>query len=148
MVARAVPAPEPEEERPPMPDDRDVPPDQYEEIPEPKNMAPAGFWVDMVSEIRKELKPPAVGFFATTPNAPVEGVLRENRLELVCAASFIVDVINKPDILEIVSRKASAKLGRPIRVVAVDKNKVKVNSQSMEKLIQFGKEHSDIITIK
>ena len=131
-----------------MPDDRDVPPDIYEEIPVTKDTAPAGFWVDLVSEIRKELKPPAVGFFATTPNAPIEGFLRDSRLELVCAASFIVDVINKPDILEVVSRKASAKLGKPIRVVAVDKNKVKVNSQSMEKLIQFGRDHSDIITIK
>ena len=140
--------PEPEEERPPMPDDRDVPPNMYEEVPAPVNEAPAGFWVDLVSEVRKELKPPAVGFFATTPNAPIEGVLRDSRLELICAASFIVDVINKPDILEIVSRKASAKLGKPIRVVAVDKNKVKVNSHGMEKLIQFGRDHSDIITIK
>ena len=131
-----------------MPDDRDVPPELYEEAPAPQDTAPAGFWVDLVSEIRKELKPPAVGFFATTPNAPIDGVLRDSRLELVCAAGFIVDVVNKPDILEVVSRKASAKLGRPIRVVAVDKNKVKVNSQSMEKLLQFGKDHSDIITIK
>ena len=146
--AAPIAAPEDDEERPPMPDDDDVPPDLYAEVPEPITTAPAGFWVDIVSEIRKELKPPAVGFFATTPNAPVEGVLRDNRLELVCAASFIVDVINKPDILEIISRKASAKLGRSIRVVALDKNKMKVNSQSMEKLIQFGKDHSDIISIK
>ena len=102
----------------------------------------------MVSEIRSELRPPASGFFVTTPNAPVEGVLRENRLELVCAASFIVDVLNKPEILEMISRKASAKLGRPIRAVAVDRTKVNTKSRQMEQLLRFGQEHSDIIKIK
>ena len=140
--------PEIDEERPPIPDDRDIPPDPYDESPVTDETASAGFWVDIVSEIRRELKPPAVGFFATTPNAPVRGVLRDSRLELVCADNFVLGMVNKPDILEIITRKASAKIGKPIRVVAVDKNKMKVNSQSMEKLIQFGKSHSDIITIK
>ena len=138
-----------EEERPPMPDDFDAPPEEVEAIAEmPHNQAPAGFWVDMVSEIRSELKPPASGFFVTTPNAPVEGVLRENKLELVCAAGFIVDVLNKPQILDMIARKASAKLGRPIRVVAVDKTKVNVKSRQMEQLLRFGQEHSDIVKIK
>ena len=141
---------EPEyEDRPPMPDDLDAPPEQINEedstIP---SQAPAGFWVDMVSEIRAELKPPASGFFVTTPNAPVEGVLRENRLELVCSAGFIVDVLNKPEILEMISRKASAKLGRPIRAVAIDKTKVNMKSKQMEELLRFGQEHADIIKIR
>ena len=137
------------EERPPIPDDMDAPPEINEPIPEhvAVNM-PAGFWVDMVSEIRTELKPPASAFFVTTPNAPVEGVLRDNKLELVCTAGFIVDVLNKPEILELVSRKASAKLGRPIRVVAVDKTKINVKSKQMEQLLRFGQEHSDIVKIK
>ena len=133
-----------------MPDDMDAPPDIQDDISvsEPQTQAPAGFWVDMVSEIRTELKPPAVGFFVTTPNAPVEGVLRDNKLELVCTAGFIVDVLNKPEILEMISRKASAKLGRPIRAVAVDKTKMKTKSKKMEQLVRFGQEHSDIIKIK
>ena len=138
-----------DDDRPPMPDDFDAPPVSGEQ-PEmlPSTQLPNGFWVDMVSEIRSELKPPASGFFVTTPNAPVEGVLRENRLELVCAAGFIVDVLSKPEILEMISRKASAKLGRPIRAVAVDKSKLKVSSNQMEQLLRFGQEHSDIIKIK
>ena len=140
---------EPVEERPPAPDDFDAPPEINTDTPEPiPAQAPAGFWADMVSAIRSELRPPASGFFVTTPNAPVEGVLRENRLELVCSASFIVDVLNKPEILDMISRKASAKLGRPIRAVAVDKMKIKAKSRQMEKLLQFGQEHSDIIKIK
>lgn len=109
---------------------------------------PVGFWVDMVSEIRAELKPPASGFFVASPNAPIEGVVRENTLELLCSAPFIVDVINKPEILEMISRKASAKMGRAIRVLAVDRTAAKVKTKQMEQLLRFGKEHSDIITIK
>jgi DNA polymerase-3 subunit gamma/tau len=137
------------EDVPPAPDDRDVPPEYL--TPEPVTVAdpqPAGFWVDMVSEIRKELKPPASGFFVSTPNAPVEGILRENRLELICSAAFIVDVINKPDILDMISRKASAKLGRKIRAVAVDKTAANLKTKQMEQLLRFGQEHSDIIKIK
>ena len=138
-----------EEEKPPLLDDADAPPESGDVTIEiPQNQAPAGFWVDMVSEIRAELKPPALGFFVTTPNAPVEGVLRDNKLELVCASSFIVDVINKPEILEMISRKASAKLGRPVRAVAVDKTKLHGKSKQMEQLLRFGQEHSDIIKIK
>ena len=138
-----------EEELPPMPDDMDVPPEAITHEFEPQRIEmPSGFWVDMVSEIRSELKPPASSFFVTTPNAPVEGILRDNKLELLCSAGFIVDVINKPEILEMISRKATVKLGRPIRVVATDKTKVNTTSRQMEQLLRFGQEHSDIIKIK
>ena len=142
-------APITEEERPPVPDDMDAPPEAYAPQEEAvQDTAPIGFWTDLVAQIRSELKPPASGFFVSSHNAPVEGVLHDNTLELLCSAPFIVDVINKPEILEMISRKASAKLGRPIRTVAVDKTAVKVKTKQMEQLLQFGKEHSDIITIK
>ena len=145
----AVQPPVEDEERPPMPDDLDAPPEFANQVPEPvQKEDPSGFWVDMVSEIRAELKPPASGFFVTSPNPPVEGVLRDNALELVCIAGFIVDVLNKPEILEMISRKASAKLGRPIRAVAVDRTKMNSKSKQMEQLLRFGKEHADIIKIK
>ena len=138
-----------EEERPPVPDDMDAPPEYAEPVRESiRNQAPSGFWVDMVSEIRSELKPPASAFFVTTPNAPVEGILRGNQLELVCTAGFIVDVLSKPEILEMISRKASAKLGRPVRAVAIDRTTMNTKSGQMEKLIRFGQEHADIVNIK
>ena len=138
-----------EEERPPVPDDMDAPPEYAEPVRESiRNQAPNGFWVDMVSEIRSELKPPASAFFVTTPNAPVEGILRGNQLELVCTAGFIVDVLSKPEILEMISRKASAKLGRPVRAVAIDRTTMNTKSGQMEKLIRFGQEHADIVNIK
>ena len=137
------------EERPPLPDDMDAPPETGSpELEYEVTQMPAGFWVDIVSEIRSELKPPASSFFVTTPNPPVEGVLSDHKLELVCTAGFIVDVINKPEIIEMISRKASAKLGKPIRVSVVDKTKMKSKSRQMEQLLRFGQEHSDIINIK
>ena len=138
------------EERPPLLDDMDAPPetDIYAAKEQIRQDTPLGFRVDMVSEIRSELKPPASGFFVTSPNAPIEGALRDNKLELLCAAPFIVDVINKPEILEMISRKASAKLGRAVRAVAVDKTTANSRTKQMEQLLKFGKEHSDIITIK
>lgn len=136
------------EERPPMPDDRDAPPDK--ELPEAQVApeAPIGFWVDLVAQIRKELKPPVLGFFATTPNAPVQGKLQGNRLQLICASSFAVDMINKPEILALVRQKASAILGIPVKIEVTDQTKSTVNNEQMEQLLKFGRAHSDVINIK
>ena len=138
-----------EEEFPPVPDDRDAPPDERE-FPAVDSVeeAPMGFWTDIASQVRKELKPPISGFFAPTPNAPIQGKLQGDRLVLVCANTFTMEIINKPEVLELVSRKASAKLGRPIRTVAADKTAAKENSRQMEQLLNFGRAHSDIVNIK
>ena len=151
FTVAAKPAAQPasdEEEYPPMPDDSDAPPEPEEMVSAPVNDAPVGFWTDMVSQARKELKPPISGFFTTTQNAPVQGVLRDNKLVLLCDNSFTVDMVNKPEILELFSRKASAALGRSIRAVAMDRNSRNQNSKQMEELLSFGRANSDIIRIK
>ena len=142
---------EPEEEIPPMPGDEDAPPLPFEEAPTPTPMAdetPLGFWPDLASEIRKELKPPVSGFFAPTPNAPIQGTVTENTLELRCANSFTVDVVNKPEILTLIARKASAKLGRNVQVKAVDRSAAPAASKGMEQLLRFGQAHSDVVKIR
>ena len=135
-----------DEERPPMPGDEDAPPE--EEAPAPVNEAPMGFWTELVSAARKELKPPASGFFVASPNAPVQGALVGNKLELRCANTFVAQTVGRPDILEVVSRKASAMLGRPVQAVAVDLSEKPKNNPRMEQLMNFGKAHSDIVKIK
>ncbi|MBQ6840185.1 MAG: DNA polymerase III subunit gamma/tau [Oscillospiraceae bacterium] len=147
-VAAAPDRAEDEDDRPPMPDDCDAPPDENEMPVQPINEAPVGFWTDLASQIRKELKPPAFGFFAATADAPVQGVLQGDVLTLVCKNTFTQDMINKPDILEIVGRKASAKLGRPVRVKVADQSAPSGKREQMEQLLQFGRAHSDIIKIK
>ena len=144
----AAPKAEPEEERPPIPDDADAPPVWEEEPAAPAEQTPVGFWPDLASEIRKEMKPPISGFFAPTPSAPVQGVLKGDTLQLCCANPFTLDLVNKPDILALVARKASAKLGRNVRVTAVDQTAGSALNRNMEQLLQFGKAHADVVKIK
>ena len=117
-------------------------------ISQVESEAPVGFWSDVASAVRNEMKTPAGGFFTTSAEAPVKGILQGDTLMLVCANSFTKDIVNKPDILELVSRKASAKLGRPVRATVVDKNMTVTKTKQMEQLLDFGRAHSDFISIK
>ena len=140
-----------DDDRPPMLDDADAPPGEdaaYAPPPPPQSDGPIGFWNDLVAAVRKELKPPAFGFFNNSPNAPVRGVLRGNRLELHCSNTFIAQTIDKPEVLETVSRKAGAMLGQPVRTFVVDLSAKPQGNPRMEQLMQFGREHSDIVKIK
>ena len=143
--AATVPEDIDDEDRPPLPGDEDAPP---EEAPPSVNEAPMGFWTDLVASVRKELKPPASGFFVASPNAPVQGALLGNKLELRCTNTFTAETLGRPEILEVVSRKASAMLGQPIRAVTVDMSARPANSARMEQLMNFGRAHSDIVKIK
>ena len=136
-----------DDDRPPMPGDEDAPPISDEGPPEP-NETPIGFWSDLCGAVRKELKPPVSGFFAVTPNAPVQGSLKGDTLELRCGNDFITKMLDRPDILEVVSRKASAILNRPIRTVLVDITAKPMQNPRMDQLMKFGREHADIVTIK
>ena len=140
-----------DDDRPPMPDDADAPPGEDAPMmppPPPQSDGPIGFWSDLVAGVKKELKPPAMGFFTNSPAAPVRGVLRGNRLELHCNNTFIAQSIDKPDVLETVSRKAGAMLGQPVRTFVVDLSAKPQGNPRMEQLMKFGREHSDIVKIK
>jgi len=149
--SRAAPAPaedDYDDDRPPLPGDEDAPPLMEEEAPAPRNDAPVGFWSELVAAVRKELKPPVSGFFVATPNAPVQGVLTGSTVELRCSNSFTAQMLDRPDILEVVSRKASAMLGRPVRAAAVDITAKPQGNPRMEQLMNFGRAHRDIVNIK
>ena len=135
------------DDRPPMPGDEDAPPGE-EEPPVPRDDAPVGFWSDLCGNVRKELKPPISGFFVATPNAPVQGALAGDRLELRCGNDFTAQMLDRPDVLEVVSRKAGVMLGRPVRAVVVDMSAKPANNPRLEQLMNFGRAHSDIVTIK
>ena len=144
-VAPAQPEDIFDEELPPPPDDDDAP---YvpEEAPAPQ--MPVGFWTDLTASLRTELKPPVLGFFASSPNAPVQGQLQADTLLLRCNSTFVADQINKPEILQLVTRKAGAMLGRNVKVKTVDLSVTPQNSAKMDQLLQFGRSHSDVIKIK
>ena len=140
-----------DDERPPMPGDEDAPPCE-EDVPIPREPeAPpvaASFWTELLAASRKELKPPASGFFVPTQNSPLKGALKGSRLELRCMNTFVAEAINRPDILEVVSRKASALLGKPVSVSVVDMTAKPAANPQMEQLLNFGRAHSDIVKIK
>ena len=135
-----------DDELPPPPGDDDAPPAKEMDIPE--DPAPVGFWTDLAAAIRQELRPPVSGFFAPTSNAPVQGVLQGNGVVLRCANDFTVKMIDKPEILEIVSRKAATILGRALTVKVVDASAAPPSNKKMEQLLNFGRAHSDVIKIK
>ena len=137
-----------DDDRPPMPGDEDAPPAEDEPEASVPSETPVGFWSDLCAGVRKELKPPVSGFFAVSPNAPVQGALIGDTLELRCTNDFIAKMLDKPDILEVVSRKAGAMLGRPIRAAVVDINARPAGNPRMEQLMNFGRTHSDIVKIK
>lgn len=143
---------EPDEERPPLPDDADAPPasEEPQTIKAPKQdvQAPAGFWTDLMTASRKELKPPASGFFVAAQNSPLRGALKGDVLELRCQNTFVAEAVNRPDILEVVARKAAALLGRPVRIQVVDMSAKPTGNPKMQQLLNFGRAHSDIVNIK
>ena len=119
-----------------------------ESKPAPVDEAPLGFWSDVVTQVRNELKPPVLGFFTTNQDAPVRGVLQNGKLVLQCSNSFTYDMINKADVLDCCRRKASAILGASVDVVPIDQTSKAQQSKQMEQLLSFGRAHADRINIK
>ena len=148
-VQPAREAPDYDETCPPPPEDSDAPPDpEAPAQPQASEDTPVGFWSDLCGAIRSELKPPITGFFVATPNAPVQGALVGSTLQLRCGNDFTAKMVDKPEVLEAVSRKASALLGRPVRAQVVDTSARPRENPRMDQLMAFGRQHGDIVKIK
>ncbi len=119
-----------------------------EEAPVPDDQVPLGFWAEVVSAVRQELKPPVSGFFVATENAPVYGAMKDGVLELRCKNTFTADMLGKPEILEVVARKAGAQLKKQVKAKIVDLSAKPAGNSRMENLLQFGRQHSDIVNMK
>lgn len=115
---------------------------------EAEDTTPVGLWTDIAAAVRSELMPPVSGFFTSTQNAPVRGQLRGDTLVLICANKFTLEIINKPETMELVARKAAAKLDRPVRVTVTDQTASHAESKQLEQLLSFGRAHSNIVNIK
>lgn len=137
---------EPEEELPPPPGDESAPPEQPQ-IPQGDD-GPVGFWTDLATRLQKELKPPSKGFFVLSEQAPVHGRLCGNDVIVECANAFTMEMVNVPEVVQMIAAKAGAILGRPVGVKVVDITAKPDRSPQMEQLLSFGKQHKDIVTIK
>ena len=106
-----------------------------------------GFWVDLANAMRPELPPPIAAFLDLT-GQKTNARVRENRVGLICADDFYMNMLDKAEIRELAARKASIILGRPVTVKLVNRQAERSKSKQMEQLMAFGREHSDIIKIK
>ena len=139
-VAASAPA-----EQKPAPESAVVPEMPEEVIPD--DQVPLGFWAEVVAGVKQELKPPISGFLSASDNSPVKGAMRGGVLELRCTNAFTADMIGKPEVLEIVARKAAVQLGHPVKVITVDMSAKPDGNKRLDNLLQFGRQHSDIITM-
>ena len=135
-------------EKPQVPTERVVAQTAEETPKQLTDEAPVGFWSDLAADIRSELGASLKGFFATSENAPLRGILAGEKLVLACKNKWVIDIVKKPEILELVTRKASAKLGRPMRVVVTDDTGFEEKNKQLEQLLDFGRAHGDIVNIK
>ena len=69
-------------------------------------------------------------------------------LELRCDCAFTAQQLDKPEILNVIVLKASARLGRQTSVTLVDVSAKPSMNQNMSQLLNFGRAHSDIVRIK
>ena len=148
-----------DDDRPPFPNDADdpergsappaAPPVQAQPAPAaPKPETPAGFWPALSEKLRAELSAKDRGFFAA--NGPLHPVLQgESTLIMAADNEFVLGMVKKPAIEQLIREKASALLGRPVAVRFALKNRLsRVGDDPMDALVQFGQQHSDIFTIK
>jgi len=155
--AAAPQRPKPEDaddgDAPPPPGDDDAPVDPdapAQQAPKPqsgRDDTPMGFWVDLAAAMRPEL-PPALRAFLDPTGKIMNAVVRGDRVGLICADDFVMNMVDKPEVRDLAVRKASAMLGRPVTVKVVNRQAERSKSKQMEQLMAFGREHSDIIKIK
>ncbi len=117
------------------------------QAPALQDETPMGFWSDLAVAVRSELRPPLSGFFVASPSSAMEAVLEGGIVVLRCSA-FVLPLVNKPDILQLVARKAGAILGRNVQVKAVDASAAPVRNEKMDRLMDFSRSHADVIHIK
>ena len=137
-----------EEELPPPPDDFDAPPITENVLQTSAQELPVGFWTDLTADLRNSLPIAVRGFFHISQNPQVNGVIKGDVLELRCDSAFTMQQLDKPDILNVISLKASARLGKQMRVSLVDVTARPSDNRNMSQLLNFGREHSDIVRIK
>ena len=145
VVTRQAPV---EEDEAPFPTEEDAPPVEPELPPSPVDEAPAGYWPKLVERLRSVLKPPAAGMFVINQNAPVQGYLQGDVLILEVKEVASAGIIDKPNVLQAVAECASGLLGRPVRARVARAEERKRGSAGLDKVLNFAREHPDIIEIK
>ena len=149
------------DDRPPFPDDADdplagsLPPPEPEKPAQPSSSKTPDAaqeelerrWPELAASLREGLGVRERGFFA--PGGPVRPVLAGDVLTLTAPSQFVLDIIKNPNVQALAAEKASAFLGRSVRVqFALAGQTNAAGKDPMDALISLGQAHGDIFTIK
>lgn len=134
-----------EEELPPPHDDADAPAEMA--AAPVTDEAPLGFWANVTSSLKGEIPVSIAPYFNPSNNA-IRAVLQGDRLTLICQNSYVLGMVNKPELQNKIATKASVKLGRQVRVFFTDLSGSQNSNENMAELLTFSKDHSDKINIK
>ena len=148
------------DDRPPFPDDADDPfaaaaPPAEQDTPSQAPAKPSDAaqeelerrWPELAASLREGLGVRERGFFA--PGGPVRPILAGDVLTLTAPSQFVLDIIKNPNVQALAAEKASAFLGRSVRVqFALAGQTNAAGKDPMDALISLGQAHGDIFTIK
>jgi len=149
------------DDRPPFPDDADdplagsLPPPEPEKPAQPSSSKTPDAaqeelerrWPELAASLREGLGVRERGFFA--PGGPVRPVLAGDVLTLTAPSQFVLDIIKNPNVQALAAEKASAFLGRSVRVqFALAGQTNAAGKDPMDALVALGQAHGDIFTIK
>ena len=150
--AQPQPAELPPEEAEQEPSDPAAPPAGKQEPtpqPEPAEELPAGFWADLVTQVKQEVSGPAGAYFTLTNQVLMEPRLRGDLLEFVCDSDFVKSTVDTEDTKRVLTQKASALLHRNVRIRFSLSDGVNGGKDDpMNRLTQFAREHPEIAHIK
>ncbi len=131
-------------------------PAAVKQAPAPKPAAPAepqeealpmNFWADFTAQVRAQVQPSARGFFTPTENGTLHPMLQGSTLLLQTGYPLVHQILDDPAMLQLLGRIASGLLGRPLQVRLVRREQAG-SREKLEQLLQFGREHRDIVTIE
>lgn len=121
-------------------------PIEPEMAPAEQTLEPDGDWDDVSQQIAKEVQPQWSSIFAD--KQLIKGYFRGPQLFLVCNNTYIKETLHKPEVNELITRKASAQKGKPIKVVVTDDASAISRAGDMEQFLRFGQEFPGIVNFK
>ena len=152
IAAPTAPAPSPapaqEAERPAETETpQDAPAEPVQEQPPAPQDAPPGFWPELAAALQQSLSPRERGFLSV--DGPVRVTLAGDTLQLVADNDFVLEMIRREDVAQVIRSKASAILKRPVAVRFARKGQTDAAGHDpMDALVRFGEEHPELFTIK
>ncbi len=113
----------------------------------PAQEAPPGFWPELAAALQQSLGPRERGFLSV--DGPVHASLAGDTLLVVADSDFVLEMIRREDVAQIIRSRASAILKRPVAVRFARKGQADTAGHDpMDALVRFGEDHPNLFTIK